>query len=50
MLRGDGPLKDVLEGRMLGKRRTGKTRTGMIDDFMEGSYMKMKSRAEGREV
>jgi len=40
--------KDVLEGRMLGKRPRGKPRRGMIDDLMEGSFMKMKRRAEGR--
>ena len=50
VLRGDGLLKDVLEGRMLGKKRQGRPRTGMIDELMEGSFEKMKRRAEGREV
>ena len=50
VLRGDGLLKDVLEGRMLGKKRQGRPRAGMIDDLMEGSFVKMKRRAEGREV
>ena len=49
VLRGHGLMKDVLEGRMLGKRRVGKPRIGMIDDIMEGSFVEMKRRAEGRE-
>ncbi len=48
VLRGDGLLRDVLEGRMLGKRPRGRPRRGMIDDLMEGSFVKMKRRAEGR--
>ena len=47
VLRGNGLLRDVLEGRMLGKRPKGRPRIGMIDDLMEGSFEKMK-RAEGR--
>ena len=48
MLRGDGLLRDVLEGRMLEERPRGRPRRGMIDDLMEGSSVKMKRRAEGR--
>lgn len=48
VLRGEGLLRDVLEGRMLGKKRTGRPRMGMIDDIMEKSFVKMKRRAEGR--
>src|SRR6266581_3149106 len=48
VLRGDGLLRDMLEGRMLGKRPRGRPRRGMIDDLMEGSFLKMKRRAEGR--
>src|SRR6266581_7863404 len=44
--RGDGLLRDVLEGRMLGKRSRGRPRRGMIYDLMEGSFVKMKRRAE----
>ena len=33
MMRGDGLLRDMLEGRMLGKKRTGKPREGMISDL-----------------
>ena len=57
VLRGVGLLKDVLEGRILRKKGQGKSRTGMIDnimecsflkmdDLMEGSFVKMKRRAE----
>src|SRR5258708_39887187 len=51
VLRGDGLLRDVLEGRMLGKRlpRGRRPRRGMIDDLMEGWLVKMKRRAEGRQ-
>ena len=38
-----------MEGRMMGKRLRGRPRAGMVDELMEGSYVKMKRRAEGRE-
>ena len=38
-----------MEGRILGKRLRGRPRAGMMDELMEGSYIKMKRRAEGRE-
>jgi hypothetical protein len=41
-------LRDVLEGRMLGKKPQGKPRTKMVDEVMEGSFVKMKRIAEGR--
>jgi len=31
-----------------GKRSRGRSRNGMIDDLKEGSYVKIKRRAEGR--
>lgn len=49
IVRGDGLLKHVLEGRMEGKRPRGRPRMGMIDDLKEGSYVSMKRRAEERE-
>ena len=51
VVRGDGLLKLVLEGRMENKRPRGRPRIGMIDDLMEGSdsYVSMKRRAEDRE-
>src|SRR6266496_240272 len=48
VLRGDGLQRDVLEGRMLGNRPRGRPGRGMIDDLMEGSYVKMNRRAERR--
>ena len=50
ILRGDGLLKDVVEGRMEGKRPRGRKRIGMIDDLKEGlSYEILKRRAENRD-
>jgi len=46
ILRSDGLLKDVIEGRMEGKRTQGRRRIGMIDELMEGTYGQMKRRAE----
>ena len=48
ILRGKGLMKDVLEGRMEGKRPRGRKRMGMIDELKEGSYGIMKRRAENR--
>jgi len=48
ILRGEGLLKYVMEGRMEGKRPRGRRRIGMIDDLKEGSYGEMKRRAEDR--
>jgi len=45
-LRGDGLLKDVIEGKMEGKRTRGRRRIGMNDELMEGRYGQMKKRAE----
>ena len=49
IVRGNGLLKLVLEGRMEGKRPRGRPRIGMIDELKEGSYVNMKRRAEDRE-
>ena len=49
ILKGDGLLRDVMEGRMMRKRPRGRPRAGMMDELMEGSYVEMKRRAEGRE-
>jgi len=35
VLRGDGLLRDVMEGRVIGKRRQGQPRKGMISDLEE---------------
>jgi len=48
--RENGLLRDVLEGRMLGKRVRGRPRMRMIDDLTEGGmYDWMKRRPERRE-
>lgn len=41
----DKLMKDVLEGRMVGKRPPGRPRQEMIDELKEGSYVTMKRRA-----
>ena len=46
VVRGNGLLKLVLEGRMEGKRPRSRPRIGTIDDLKEGSYVNMKRRAE----
>ena len=49
VVRGDGLLKLVLEGRMENKRARGRPRIGMDDYLMERFYVSMKRRAEERE-
>ena len=49
VLRGEGLLRDVMEGRMEGKRPRGRPRMGMIDDLKEGAYQDMKRRGQDRE-
>jgi hypothetical protein len=59
VLRGEGLLRDVLEGRMLGRRPQGRPRMGMIEEVREvvmkgnrkkkESFGSMKRRAEDRE-
>ena len=46
VLRGDGLLKSVLEGRMLGRKRSGRPRTKMLDDLMEKPKPRRKKREE----
>jgi len=48
VLRSDGLLKEVMEGKMVGKRPRGRPRTGMLEELKEGSYGDMKRRAEDR--
>jgi len=45
VVRGDGQLKLVREGRMEGKRPRSRPRIGMIDDIMMGLYENMKRNA-----
>ena len=42
VLRGDGLLKEVIEGRMEGKRIRGRPRLGTLDDLIKHSYVDMK--------
>ena len=50
VLRGDGLMREVLEGRMNGKRLRGRPRIGMLEELKEGSYEDVKRRAHNREV
>src|ERR1043165_4914434 len=49
VLRGEGLLKEVIEGRMEGKRIRGRPRLGMLDDLIAHSYVDMKRKTEDRE-
>lgn len=49
ILRGEGLLKEVIEGRMEGKRSRGRPRLGMLDDLKFHSYVDMKRKTEDRE-
>jgi len=35
---------------MMGKRGRGRPRIGMLEELMEGSFVRMKMKAEAREV
>ena len=48
ILRGDGIVKEVIEGRMEGKQSRGRPRAGMLDDLVVVSYGDTKMRAENR--
>jgi len=51
VLRHDGLLRDVLAGKMLGKRTRGRRRIQLIDDFLErNNYTDLKKAAEDRSV
>jgi len=49
ILRGESLMKEVVEGRMEGKRTRGRPRKGMLDDLIGSSFGDMKRRAENRE-
>lgn len=42
-------MRDVIEGRMEGKRTRGRPRTGMLNELIEKSYPDMKRKAQDRE-
>src|SRR5271163_386611 len=49
IMRGEGLLREVIEGRMEGKRGPGRPRIGVLDDLLErDAYAAMKRRAEDR--
>src|SRR6476469_9439716 len=50
VVRGDGLMKFVLEGRMEGKIPSGRPRMGMIDDVLDETYGDIKRKAENREL
>ena len=51
LLRHDSLLRDVIEGRMEGKRPRGRKRMMLLDDIKDGrSYYKTKRQAEEREL
>ena len=45
VLRGDGLLREVIEGRMEGKRPRGRPRIGMLEELKKGSFRDIKRRA-----
>ena len=47
--RSEGLKKDVMEGRLVGRRMRGRLRIVMFDELKEGSYVQMQRRAENRE-
>jgi len=50
VLKGDGLLREVMEGRMEGKRVRGRPRKGMLYELLvESSYGNMKRKAENRD-
>src|SRR6218665_2426689 len=49
MLRGESLLREVIEGRMIGKRPRGGKRLGMLNEFLkELSYAGLKRKADDR--
>ena len=50
IMRGDGLMKEVMEGKMEGKKGPGRKRIGMIDDLIEKErYGDLKRRVEDRQ-
>ena len=48
VVRGDGLLREVIEGKMDGKRPRGRPRIDMLEQLKDGSYQQMKRKAENR--
>ena len=49
IIRGNGLLKEVIEGRIDGKRPKGRKRIGMLSGLKEDGYASMKRRTDNRE-
>ena len=51
VLHGEGPLKEVIEGRLMRKRGRGRRRIGIFDSLQEdGTYVTMKRKAIDRTI
>ena len=48
VLRRDGLMKDVLEGRMRGKRTVGRRRQQLLDDIATDGYQTIKKQAQDK--
>src|SRR6218665_2042279 len=49
IVRGESLLKEMIEGRMIGKRPWGRKRLGMLNEFLkEATYAELKRKAEHR--
>ena len=48
VLRGNGLVKEILEGRMQGKRTVGRKRQQLLDDIAVDGYQKLKQMAQDR--
>src|ERR1700735_965975 len=49
LLRGDSLQREIMEGRLEGKRNRGRTRQKLLDWMMEKGYRELKERAQQRE-
>ena len=50
IVRGNGLLKEVIEGRTDGRRLEGRKRIGMLSKLKEDGYANMKRRADNTEI
>src|SRR6476469_2957132 len=50
VVKGDGLMKLVLEGKMEGKRPRGRPRMGIIDDVLDETYGDMMRKAETERI
>ena len=48
VLREEELMKEVIEGRLDGKRTSGRPRIGMLEELMDGSYSEIKRRVDNR--